>query len=131
MRNAILVEKIIKLMSFPCAGCRENAQPGKFPIASQSFSAHDQCLYDRLAYAGRFGERAPEFSRGHVEYLRLFRRYPRCRKDRRALEHRDIAEEIALARGAEYLFDAIALLNCLELAVPDKGMDGIALTRFE
>jgi hypothetical protein len=131
MGDAILVEKIIKLMSFARSGCREDAQPGKFPIASQSFATHDQCLYDRLAHAWQFGERAPEFSRGHVEYLRLFRRHPRCRKDRRALEHRDIAEEIALARGAENLFDVVALLKRLEFAAQDNGQADIALPRFE
>ena len=131
MRNTILIEKIIKLASFARAGCCENAQPGKFPIASQSFSTHDQRLYDCLAHTGQFGERASKFSRGHVEYLRLVRRYPCCRKDRRALEHCDIAEEIALVCSAENLFDAIALLKRLESAAQDNGQPDIALPRFE
>jgi hypothetical protein len=131
MRNAIFVEEIIKLMSFPCPGCCENTQPCKFPVPSQSFSAHDQCFYDRLAHSGQFGECATEFSRGHVEYLRLFRRYPGRRKDRRALEHRDIASEIALARGGENLFDAIALLERLEFAAQDDSQTDVALPCFE
>ena len=72
MWNAIFIEEIIKLMSFACARCRENAQPGKFPIAPQSLATHDQRLYDRLAYAGQFGERAPQLSRWHMEYFCLF-----------------------------------------------------------
>src|SRR5882724_1687229 len=118
-------------MPFARAACRENAQPGKFPIPSQSFATHDQCLYNRLAYTRQFGERPPEFSRGHVEYLRLFRCYPRCRKDRRPLEHRDVTEEIALVRGAKNLDDVIALLKRFEFAAQNNGQADIALPRFK
>ncbi len=47
------------------------------------------------------------------------------------MEHRDIAEEIALARGAENLFDVIALLKRLEFAAQDNGQADIALPGFE
>ena len=73
MGDVIFIQEIIELMSFACAACRENAQPSKFPIASDPSPTHDECVDDRGAYAGQFGERAPQFSCGHVKYLR-FRR---------------------------------------------------------
>ena len=43
------------------------------------------------------------------------------------MEHRDIAGEIALVRGGEDLFDAIALLKRLEFAAQDNGQADVAL----
>src|SRR5437867_6488374 len=131
MRDTIFVEEIIELTAFACAACSENAQPGKLPIASQSLATHDQCLYDDLAHTGQFGERAPEFGRGHVEYLGFRRGYPHRGQGRRALQHRDIANEIALACSGEDLFRAIARLESLDLAAQDNGQTKVALPGFE
>ena len=71
MRDTIFVEKIIELMSFASAACRENTQPGKLPIAPEPSAAHDQRIHDGRADTGQFGKRAPELGRGHVKYLRV------------------------------------------------------------
>lgn len=92
----------------------ENAQSGKFPIASQPAAAHDQCIYDRRAHPGQFSEGAPEFSRRQVEYLGFRGVHARAGQSRRAPQHGDVADKVALACGGEDLFRAIARLENLD-----------------
>ena len=73
MRDVIFIQEIIELFSFAGTARRENAQPGKFPIASEPAATHDECVYDGSAHAWQFGERSAEFGSGHLKYLR-FRR---------------------------------------------------------
>src|SRR5437762_8283533 len=98
MRNAILVEKVIELMSIARVAAGQNTHASKFAIATKPASSHDQRIDDRLAYGGNFCQRAPKCGRRNKKYLGLIRCDSGRTEDRRALEHRYVAHEITLAR---------------------------------
>ena len=70
MRDAVLVEKIIELMSIARVAASQNTHSGKFPIASYSPPSHDQRIDDCLADGGNFRQRSPEFERRNDEVSR-------------------------------------------------------------
>ena len=115
MRDAILVEKIIELMSIARVAAGQNTHARKFAIATKPASSHDQRIDDRLAHGGNFRQRAPKFGRRNVKYLGLVRCDSGRTEDRCALEHRYVAHEITLARGSEVIFGAIARLEALRV----------------
>ena len=47
---------------------------------------------------------------------------------RRALQHRHVADEIALVRGGENLFGIVALLESFDFAAQENGQAEIALS---
>jgi nitrate/nitrite-specific signal transduction histidine kinase len=63
MRDVILVEKIVELMSLARATQRDDAQPGKLAVAPEPPPAHDQSAHDRLAQTGQLSERTPQLDR--------------------------------------------------------------------
>src|SRR2546425_11723009 len=63
MRDAILVEKIIELMSIARVAAGQNTHARKFAIATKPPSSHDQRIDDRLAYGGAFRRPAPGIDR--------------------------------------------------------------------
>ena len=130
VRDVIFIEEIIELMSFACVACRENAKPGKFPIASEATATHDECVHDGRAHTRYFGERAPEFGRWHFENFRFRRSHAGGSQGGCALQHRDVADEIALACGRENLFRAIARFENFDLAAQDYREAKIALAGF-
>ena len=111
--------------------CRQNAKPGKLAISIQPPSAHDQRVHDRCAYGRNFSERAAKFRRRHMKNFALVRRDPRAGKSGRALQHRNIADEIARARGRENLLGIIPLLERVQFAAEHNRQAEIALARFE
>src|SRR5260370_20649233 len=52
MRDAILVEKIIELMSIARIADSQNTHACEFAIAAKPPPPHDQCVHDRLAHGG-------------------------------------------------------------------------------
>src|SRR5438034_7942733 len=120
MRDAILVEKIIELMSIARIAAGQNTHARELAIAAKPPPSHDQRIDDRLAHGRNFRQRAPKFSRRNVKYLGLVRCDSGRTEDRCALEHRYIAHEIALARGSEVIFRAIARLEGFDLAAQNN-----------
>src|SRR6476660_9590645 len=104
MRNAIFVEKIIELMSLARVTSGQHTHAREFTIATKPSPSHDQGIDDCLAYGGDFRERAPEFSRRNMENLGLVRYNSARTENRCALEHRNVADEIALVRIREVIF---------------------------
>src|SRR5437764_15311453 len=98
MRDAILVEKIIELMSIARVTAGQNTHARKFAIATKPASSHDQRIDDRLAYGGNFRQRAPKCRRGDEEEFSLIRCDSGRTQDRRALGPRYVAHEITLGR---------------------------------
>src|SRR6266550_3564827 len=120
MRDAILVEKIIELMSIARVAAGQNTHASKFAIATKPASSHDQCIDDRLAYGGNFCQRAPKCGRRNKKYLGLIRCDSGRTEDRRALEHRYVAHEITLARGSQVIFGSVARLERFEFAAQNN-----------
>src|SRR4029077_14487971 len=121
MRDAILVEKIIELLSIARVAAGQNTHSRKFAIATKPSPSHDQRIDDRLAYSGNFRQRAPKFGRRNVKYLGLIRFDSGRTEDRRALQHRYVAHEITLARDSEVVFGAVARLVRFEFATQNNG----------
>src|SRR5512132_236203 len=121
MWNAILVEKIVELMSIARVAAGQNTHSREFAIATKPASSHDQRIDDRLAYGGNFRQRAPKFGRRNEEDLGLVRRDSRRTEDRRALEHRYVAHKITLACDSEVVFGAVARLVRFEFATQNNG----------
>src|SRR5947208_17081161 len=120
MRDAILIEEVIELMSAARIAASQNTHSREFAIAAEPSPSHDQRVDDRLAHGGNFRQRAPKFGCRNIEYLGLFR----CDSARGdggcALEHRDVPDEIALVRGSENLFGAIAGLEGFDFAAQNN-----------
>src|SRR5437762_6617520 len=100
MRDAILVEEIIKLMSIARIAVSQNTHAREYAIAAKPSPSHDQGIDDCLADGGNFRQRAPKCGGRNVEDLGLVRFHSARTEDRCALEHRYVAHEIALTRGA-------------------------------
>ena len=120
MRDAILVEEIIELMSIARIAAGQNTHSREFAIATKPPPSHDQGIDDCLAHGGNFRERAPQFGCRNVKYLGLFRCDSGRTEDRCALEHRYVADEIALVRGSEVIFGAIARLEGFDFAAQNN-----------
>src|SRR6266513_5972130 len=120
MRDAILVEKIIELMSIARVAAGQNTHAREFAIATKPPPPHDQRIDDRLAHGRNFRQRAPKFGRRNEEDLGLFRRDPRRTEDRCALEHRYVAYEITLARVSQVVFGSVARLERFEFAAQNN-----------
>src|SRR5580765_7443629 len=101
-------------MSITLIAVSQNTHPREFAIATKPSPSHDQGIDDCLAHGGNLRQRAPEFGRRNVEYLGLFRCDSARTEDRCALEHRYVAQEIALACGSEVIFGAIACLEGID-----------------
>src|SRR5258705_8484955 len=104
MRNAILVEKIIELMSIARVAAGQNTHARKFAIATKPPSSHDQRIDDRLAYGGNFRHRAPKFGPPDEEDLGLLPFYSGRNEDRRAPEHRHVAPQKTPPRRGPGIF---------------------------
>src|SRR5438128_12206950 len=98
MRDAILIEEVMELMSVARIAARQNTHSREFAIAAKPSPSHDQRIDDCLAYRWNFRQRAPEFGRRNVQYFSLVRCDSARTEDRCALKHRYVAHEIALAR---------------------------------
>src|SRR6476620_12676622 len=98
MRDAILIEEIIELMSVARIAAGQNTHARKFAIATKPPPPHDQRIDDRLADGGNFRQRAPKFGRRNEKDLGLIRCDSGRTEDRCALEHRYVAHEITLTR---------------------------------
>src|SRR5207244_9853237 len=117
MRDAILVEKIIELMSIARIATGQDTHPREFAIAAKSTPSHDQRIDDRLAHAGNFRQRAAKFCGWNMEYFGLIRCDSARTEDRCALEDRYVAHEIAFTLGSEVIFCTSARCVRLEFAV--------------
>src|SRR2546430_9639529 len=84
MRDAILVQKIIELMSIARVAAGQNTHARKFAIATKPASSHDQRIDDRLAYGGKLPHPAPKFGPRQKEELGLLPLYSGRTEDRRA-----------------------------------------------
>ena len=115
----ILGQEIVELMSFPRIAPRDHAQARKLPVAHETSPPHDERVHDWLRDAGQFRERAPQFGRRDLQNLGLLGFHPGAGQRRRALEHGDVADEIARARCAEDLLGLFAFLENLDLAAQD------------
>src|SRR5713101_6431186 len=62
MRDMILVEKIVELMSLPRATRRDNAQPSELAVTPEPPPQHDKSVNKRLAHTWQFGESAAEIA---------------------------------------------------------------------
>src|SRR5256886_11823837 len=67
MRDAILVEKIIELMSIARVAACQNTHARKFAIATKPAPSHDQRIDDRLAHGGDSLHPAPHGGRPDEE----------------------------------------------------------------
>src|SRR6266404_8034745 len=101
MRDAILVEKIVELMTLARLTQRDDAQSGEFAVAPEPPSPHDESVYNGLAHPRELSERAADFDCRNLQNLGVFRLHARTRQRGRALEHCDVADEIALSRCSE------------------------------
>src|SRR5437867_13385210 len=99
MRNAILVEKIIELMSIARVAAGQNTHSRKFAIATKPPPSRDQRIDDRLAHGGNLRQRAPKFGRRKEEVLGFFPLGPGRTEDRCVLDHRFVPQLITLTRG--------------------------------
>src|SRR5436305_9941706 len=120
MRDAILVEKIIELMSIARVAACQNTHARKFAIATKPAPSHDQRIDDRLAYGRNFRQRAPKCGRGNVKYLGLIGFDSGGTEYRCALEHRYVAQEITLARVSQIIFSAVAGLERFEFTAQNN-----------
>ena len=120
MRDAILVEKIIELMSIARVATGQNPHARKFTIATKPAPSHDQRIDDRLAYGGNFRQRAAKFGRRNEKDLGLIRCDSGRTEDRCALQHRYVAHEIPLVRVSEVIFGAVARLESFEFAAQNN-----------
>src|SRR4051794_9828067 len=108
MWNAILVEKIIELMSITFIAASQDTHSGEYTIAAKPSSSHNQCIDDGFAHRGNFREGVSKFGRRDVEDFGFFRCNSARTEDRRALQHRYVPDEIALMRRGEVIFGTIA-----------------------
>src|SRR5580700_551845 len=131
MRDAILVEKIIELMSIARIAVCQNTHAREFAIAAEPSPPHDQGIDDGFAHGRNFRQCAPKFCGRNVEYLRLIRCDSGGTEDRCPLEHGYVPEEIALTRGGEVIFDVVARLEGLEFTAQNNRQPNIALPSFK
>src|SRR5260370_8761106 len=131
MRDAILVEKIIELMSMARIATGQDTHPREFAIAAKSTPSHDQRIDDRLAHAGNVRQRAAKFRGWNMEYFGLIRCDSARTEDRCALEHRYVAHEIAFTRGSEVIFRTIARFEGFEFSAQNNCQSQIALPGFK
>lgn len=110
---------------------REHAQSREIRITLEPLPAHDERIHDWLAETGQFRERAAKLQRRHLQHFRFRGSDPRGRQRRGALEHGDVADEIALPGRAENLLGLIACLEDFRLAAQDHRERRIALARAE
>src|SRR5207245_6161247 len=94
-------------------------------------ATHDQRVDDGCADRGNFREDASEFRGRDVQNFGISGCHAHAGQGRSSLQHRDVAQEIALPSSGEDLFGAIALLENLELAAQNHGQTEIALSSFE
>ena len=120
MWDVILVEKIVELMALARVAQRNDAQPGELAVATEPPPAHDESVHNRLAHTGELGERAADFDRRNFQNFRLFRLHARTGQRGRALEHCDVADEIALSRCGENLFRAFACFKNFDFATQNN-----------
>src|SRR5207248_4726110 len=73
MRDAILVEEIIELMSIARIAVCQNTHSREFAIAAEPTPSHDQGIDDCFAHGRNFRQSAPKFCGRNVEYLCLVR----------------------------------------------------------
>src|SRR5436190_20661648 len=107
MRDAILVEKVIELMSIARVAAGQNTHASKFAIATKPASSHDQRIDDRLAYGGNFRQRAPQSGGGNKKYLGLIRCDSGRTVGRRAPRHPYVAHGITRARRSQVMFRVV------------------------
>src|SRR5207244_12329401 len=93
MRDAILVEKIIELMSIARIATGQDTHPREFAIAAKSTPSHHQRIDDRLANARNFRQRPAKFPGWNMEYFGLNRRECSRTDDLYASEHRYVPHE--------------------------------------
>src|SRR6476659_10535958 len=130
MRDVVFIQKIIDLMTVPRTARSEHTQSCKFAVPADSASPHDQRVHDWLANPWHAGQHAPEFSGRHVEDLAVVRCHS-CGGERRcALQHRHIADEIALVRNGEFLFDVVPSLEDLYFATQNNSQPDVPLPRL-
>ncbi len=127
MRECDSCQEIVELPTVAVFARREDAQPGKLVIPLQPLPPHDERVHDQLAHPGKLGERPAELLRRHVQQLGLVRFHARAGERRSALEHRDVADEIARARRGQDLLRAFAIFEDLHLAAEDDDEWEIAL----
>src|SRR6266478_2341020 len=120
MRDVVLVQKIVELMSVTRAAHSQHTQSGKLAIPADSAAPHNERIDDGLAHGRNFRQRASKFGRRNVEYLRLVRCDSGRTEDRRALEHRYVAHEITLARVSQVIFGSVARLERFEFATQNN-----------
>src|SRR6266567_559851 len=117
-------------MSLTRATRSEHAQSRKLAIPANSPAPHNECVHDWFAYSWHPSQYAPEFSRRNVQNLGLIRCHSGSRERRCPLQHRDIANEIAVVRNGELLFGPVALLEDLYFAAQYNSQTNIALSHF-
>src|SRR5262245_45128591 len=130
MRDVVLIQKIVELMSVTRTALSKHTQSGKFAIATQAPSSHDQRVHDRFADPWHLRQHAPEFSRGHVQNLGLVRCHARSRERRCPLQHRHVADEITRVPNREFLFDVVPPLEDLYFAAQDNRQANVSLSRL-
>src|SRR6266567_5567821 len=101
MRNTILVEKIVELMSLARIPQRDNAQSGELTVAHQPPPAHDQSINYRAAHTRQFSERAPDLDRRDFQNFGFFRLHARGGQRGGALQHRDVPDKVTLLSSGE------------------------------
>jgi hypothetical protein len=69
MRNTILVEEIVQLMSKPLIPPGQDTHSSEFAVPADPPASHNQCINDRFADIWNLGQSAPDFGRRHVKYL--------------------------------------------------------------
>src|SRR2546427_8195560 len=90
MRDAILIEEVIELMSVARIAASQDTHSREFAIAAEPSPSHDQRIDDCLAHGRNFCQRASKFGCRNMEYLGLFRCDSARGQGRCALEHRDV-----------------------------------------
>jgi hypothetical protein len=131
MRDVVLIQKIVELTSVTCAARSQYTQSSKFAVPRDSTPPHDQGVHDWFADPWYLSQHAPQFSRRQMKDLSFVRCDPRRRERRCALQHCDVANEIALVPDCEFLFDAIPLLDDLYFAAQDNRQTDVPLPGFE
>src|SRR2546430_4433866 len=106
MRDAILVEKIIELMSIARVAACQNTHARKFAIATKPAPSHDQRIDDRLAHGGNLPQPAPQLRPREEGEPRLLRPDSRRNEEPRALGARNGAHEITLPPGRQGILRA-------------------------
>src|SRR5207253_874186 len=130
MRDVVLVEKIVELMSLSRAPRGEHTQSCKLAIATQSPSSHDQRVHDWFANPWHLGKRVPEFISGHRRDLGFVRCSARRRDRRPPFQRRLVAEKVALVRNRELLLHVIPPLEDLYFATQNNGKADVPLPGF-